>query len=72
MRYDIDLGNDKHRIITADRDSIQPSGAVVFLAEKKTPEGGTILLPEKEAKQFDTVLVLSPIGYQSYEPLPDA
>lgn len=71
MRYDIDLGDGKHRTVTADRDALQPSGAVIFLSEKKTPEGNTILLPEKEGKQFDTVLVLSPTGYHSYEPLPD-
>lgn len=71
MKYTITLTDDSHRIVVADRDALQPSGAVIFLSEKKTPEGNTILLPEKEGKQFDTVLVLSPTGYHSYEPVPD-
>jgi hypothetical protein len=68
VNYKVVKSDGSQITLEADRDALQPSGAVIFLKERKTDGGSEILLPESEKKAFDTVLVLSPVGYLSYEP----
>ena len=73
MKYRIDQVNNGKTYIEADRYMTLAGGLVVFEREKKAPTGSVVLLPEGLKDQgYEVVLVLSPFGFASFEPIPNA